>query len=101
MWITFIILLKWLIIGSKGTVIEVEVLKAGEMGKRKDPSDFDMGQIVMENWVGASPIWHVLWGPGMGMQWSVPISSPRKDNWWTCDTAMDVQGSLMHVGSKH
>lgn len=37
------------ILGSK-SVLKVEVIEAGKMGKRKDLRHFDKGQIVMMTW---------------------------------------------------
>jgi len=62
------------------------------MGKRKDLSDFDKGQI-RAIFITASPKGQVLWGVP-GTQWSVPTKSgPRKDNWGTGDRVMGTQGA--------
>ena len=64
-----IILLQWHLsrggiyyAASEQSVLEVDVLDAGEMGRSKDLSNFDNGQIVMAR---ASLKWQGLWGaPG-------------------------------------
>ena len=45
----------WDILGaSEQSVLEVDVLDAGEMGRSKDLSNFDKGQIVMARRLGQS-----------------------------------------------
>ena len=60
-WITLIISLSWhgqwmgyIKHESKNVVLRVDVIEAGKMGKCKDLSDFDKGQIVMARWLGQS-----------------------------------------------
>ena len=59
---------------SEQSVGEVDVLETGKMGKRKDVSDFDKGQIVMARRLGQSiSKRQVLWSV-------VSKSGPKKDN---------------------
>lgn len=65
-------------------MLEVDVLAAEKIGKHKDLSDFDEGQVVMARQLSqsiskVSPE-HLLWNV-LGLQWSGPAKSgQQKEN---------------------
>lgn len=85
-------------LANEQLVIEVDVF-AGKIGKHKDLSNFDRGQIEMVKWLAQS----ISNRPGLlgcsQYAASVPTKSgPRKANWWTGDGVMSAWGSLIRVG---
>ncbi len=72
------------------------------MGKRKDLSKFDKGQIVMARRLGQS-ISKTAALVGSSRSAVVSIyqkGGQRKEQMWTGDMVMGGQGSLLHVGSE-
>lgn len=62
--------------------------------KKKNKNGFDNGQIVMARWL------EYLWGDS-SVEWFASIRSGAiKWQWWTCNSFMGSQGSLMQMGSK-
>lgn len=74
------------------------MLEAWKMGKRKDLSTFDKGQIVMAGRQGQC-IYKMagLVGCSQYAVVSTYQNSPRKDNWWAKDKVTGDQCSLMYV----
>ncbi len=71
------------------------------MGKRKDLSDFEKGQIVMATRLSQSVSKTASLVGVSGMQWFVPAKSGgRRDSRWTSARLMGAQGSVMHLMSE-
>ncbi len=71
------------------------------MGKQKDLSDFDKGQIVKARQLSQSISNMTSFGWCSGLQWLVSnTSGARKDNQWTGIRVMGTQCSSMYVLSK-
>lgn len=86
---------------SVQSIFVLNALDSGELGRSKNPSYFDMGQIVMaKHFFRASLKRQGLWG-APGQQRLVPKNSNhRKNKPQTGDSVLDPQRSLIYVATK-
>jgi len=85
----------------KQSVLVIDMLDAGEMGRNKDLSDFHKGQIVLARRLGQSISETTRL---VGCSWSAVVriyqQCPRRDKPQTGDRVLDGQDASMHEGNE-